>query len=952
MRHWSQLAIRNWRAKPGRTILATLAIALGVGVVIWVTGIYESIRQSVATQVWTWLGKSHLSVESTYGRYGTVYESIVDDVLRLPNVAYASGTLKERVEAVLSDAADASLAETTYVDAIGIRPEQEKPFRDYSEELAEGRVLRAGDAGVVVVERPFAEDHGIRVGGTLRLRRDAGSPARGFEVVGLVDYRRVERFQRPMVLMMLKDLQALVPRAGPARVTKVDIILKETKKLPLTGLKVRAIVDRFRQGFVVNTAEAKLRQVETAQRQTQFVLTLISGVALFTAFFIILSTLSMGMVERIGQLGLLRCVGMTRGQLFGMVVGEVVPVGAVGVALGVPIGIGLMGLSVLIVPQYVGQVVISSWGLVLALVGGAVTAIGGGILPALQAMRVSPLDASRPRSHPERPWLDIAAAVLGLGLIGAHVWMMQRLEPMRWLAPPVALAGVMFLYCGYALLTPGLVRFGGAALVRAAAVGLGVRYRLLRDQVGRASWRSAGICSGLMVGLSLIVCLVVHSRSIAAGWDFPKRMCEAFVWPGRPVSRSVAREAADIPGVALYTLVNDVHCSLGWFAAGEPDSFFKMAKLEFIEGDKAEAIAKLNRGGYILVPPQFAQVRNVKLGSKILIRAGRGGTSFEVAGIVESPALDIAATYMNAESDLVQAQVNGVLGTLEDARRYFGIGDEITLFLLNFDIVDTPPPRMFREDALPTLTRPSYLVRWMEDWREAMPERQAEIDRVFTTWGALGEATDDVLWTRLPAGLEALQTFRSALVFRMKDKWGKLTPAARWRKFREEVVLGMIAERVGVPHAFRQSVAELKAEIDRTLETATYLMTAIPAVALIVAALGVANLMTANVASRSRELAVLRAVGATKSQVTRLVIGEAVVLGATGTLLGLLLGLQAAHGVNTLTYRIWLFPMKFALPWRFTLGAMALTVGVCLIAGVLPARRAARSNIIDALQTA
>jgi ABC-type antimicrobial peptide transport system permease subunit len=77
-----------------------------------------------------------------------------------------------------------------------------------------------------------------------------------------------------------------------------------------------------------------------------------------------------------------------------------------------------------------------------------------------------------------------------------------------------------------------------------------------------------------------------------------------------------------------------------------------------------------------------------------------------------------------------------------------------------------------------------------------------------------------------------------------------------------------------------------------------------------------------------------------------------VVLGATGTLLGLLLGLQAAHGVNTLTYRIWLFPMKFALPWRFTLGAMALTVGVCLIAGVLPARRAARSNIIDALQTA
>ena len=62
MRHSWQLATRNWRARPGRTALATVAIALGVGVVVWVTGAYESIRQSVADQVWTWIGRCHLSV--------------------------------------------------------------------------------------------------------------------------------------------------------------------------------------------------------------------------------------------------------------------------------------------------------------------------------------------------------------------------------------------------------------------------------------------------------------------------------------------------------------------------------------------------------------------------------------------------------------------------------------------------------------------------------------------------------------------------------------------------------------------------------------------------------------------------------------------------------------------------------------------------------------------------
>ena len=56
-----------------------------------------------------------------------------------------------------------------------------------------------------------------------------------------------------------------------------------------------------------------------AQDQQQVVLVLLSCMALLTALFIILSTLSMGMIERISQLGLLRCVGMTRIQLAGLV---------------------------------------------------------------------------------------------------------------------------------------------------------------------------------------------------------------------------------------------------------------------------------------------------------------------------------------------------------------------------------------------------------------------------------------------------------------------------------------------------------------------------------------------------------------------------------------------------------------------------------------------------------
>src|SRR5512142_2501825 len=90
MRHWSQLGIRNWRVRPGRTAGALAAIALGVGVVIWVTCAYESVRLALADQVWLWTGRAQLSVESVYGPEGTVYQAIAGQVSHLPNVKHVA----------------------------------------------------------------------------------------------------------------------------------------------------------------------------------------------------------------------------------------------------------------------------------------------------------------------------------------------------------------------------------------------------------------------------------------------------------------------------------------------------------------------------------------------------------------------------------------------------------------------------------------------------------------------------------------------------------------------------------------------------------------------------------------------------------------------------------------------------------------------------------------------
>jgi putative ABC transport system permease protein len=114
----------------------------------------------------------------------------------------------------------------------------------------------------------------------------------------------------------------------------------------------------------------------------------------------------------------------------------------------------------------------------------------------------------------------------------------------------------------------------------------------------------------------------------------------------------------------------------------------------------------------------------------------------------------------------------------------------------------------------------------------------------------------------------------------------------------------------------------------------------------------VANLMTANVTSRAKQLATMRAVGATRGLVLRLVLGEALVLGILGGGLGVGLGLHLARNIVRMTEVMWGYQLPFAAPWPFVISAVGLTIGLCIVAGIVPARHASRANVIEALRVA
>jgi putative ABC transport system permease protein len=124
------------------------------------------------------------------------------------------------------------------------------------------------------------------------------------------------------------------------------------------------------------------------------------------------------------------------------------------------------------------------------------------------------------------------------------------------------------------------------------------------------------------------------------------------------------------------------------------------------------------------------------------------------------------------------------------------------------------------------------------------------------------------------------------------------------------------------------------------------------ALTLIVAGVGVANIMYVVVRERTREIGVKLAIGARRRHVLAQFVFEAVLICLTGGLAGLLLGAAIVGGVAALpdANPAMFFIANPALPWPIVLGTVGLLVGLGIMAGIFPARRAASLDPVESLR--
>jgi putative ABC transport system permease protein len=138
--------------------------------------------------------------------------------------------------------------------------------------------------------------------------------------------------------------------------------------------------------------------------------------------------------------------------------------------------------------------------------------------------------------------------------------------------------------------------------------------------------------------------------------------------------------------------------------------------------------------------------------------------------------------------------------------------------------------------------------------------------------------------------------------------------------------------------------AEMLKVLDSVLGILTLAVGAIGSISLLVGAIGILTIMTIAVNERISEIGLLRALGASQSQILTLFLGEATLLSGLGGFSGLVLGILGVLLINLLAPVI---PSRVA--WQYVLLAELIAIIIGLAAGVIPALRAARLDPVEVL---
>ena len=828
------LAARYLTGRKLRTFLTTLAIVFGVMILFGLNGLLPALMERFRQSIMTTAGKVDLVVSGATD--GAFDASIADEVRGVDGVTHATGSLRQNV--VLS----ADYAVTALIVA-GIDPATAPDVRPYT--LASGRYLQPGDGNVMVIGESLAEQADLKIGDTLTLPSAGGSM--DFEIVGLIATRAVPGVEE--VYVPLPAVQAMFNQAG--RINTVEAMFAADADRDRVESDVRArLGDEFKIGGI-EAGNQFLASLEIGS----VALNMFGILVLAMGGFIIFNTFRTIVAERRRDIGMLRAVGASRKTVVGIVLVESLLLGVIGTVVGIIVGVAAAyGLSALASPLYeqflhfgIGDPVFTLPTFLFAIVMGVGITVLSGLLPAIQASRITPLEALRPSVG------EVAQRAVSRGAkIGAVLMGLAALTLVSG-NPRASAGGAFLMLIGLVLIGPALVRPIASIFGRLLAIAFAREGQIAQGNLTRQPGRAAITASAMMIGVAIIIAFAGVLSSIDEGFTryLDKSMGADFLLIPQSIVLGVGNVGADAelaqvirdtPGIDAVTTVRVAQTQAKGVPLQvigiDPVTYPQVAGLEFVSSTAEEAYTEIGAGRAIILDGIFTGRSNVQVGDTVALKTPEGDRDYRVVAI--------GTDYLNAKV------VTGFVSQANLAAD-FHVTDDVLLMANKTSDASAASVRAALDDIVERY--PAFTLFESTEWRASMTG--------------------------------TLQGVVSAMYFLM-------------------VAL------------------------------------AIPSLIALI------NTLAINVIERTREIGMIRAVGGTRRQVRRMILAESLLLAGLGIAFGILAGLWMGYSLVGAMGLVG-FNLTYFFPAASVLVAIAVGLIFGVLASLIPARQAARLDIVTAL---
>ena len=843
------VVVRQWRLHKLRLVLTTLGIALGVAVFFAIRTTNTTLIYSLHNTIDKLAGKATLQL--TAGDSG-FSESYLKVVRATPGVAAS--------EPVTETMAFTGLGGGERLLILGLDTSSDLSL--YNDMFEEGAVVSSNPLAFaslpdsIAVSKKFADRMGLRSGAKIPIETVNGT--RNLTVRAIFRSSCAgEVFDGNVAVMDIAAAQDAFDRGD--RIDRIDLI--NSADVNADELQ-QTLTSKLPDGIKVMRPDLRGQSLESSVATVNFALTILSFLAFIICAFLIFNSFGISVQQRWKEIGVLRAIGVTRGGIQRMFLGEAAVIGLIGAIFGVGLGFLLAraGIGIVLsVSQSLYGIAASPRALefnyrtaAIAFVIGIVASVIAAWVPALAASRIDPAAALHNiEVRKVESGTSVLRLVLGVFSIATGLFLSAFYSTTE--AISLQLFYIVFIYLGMILLLPAIITVGGRILRPLMQFLFKAEGVIAVENMTRAPTRTASTVGALMVGLAFVFSTGAYiiSQKAAINRSLDRSLnCDIQVSSSQQLqsssyhfSEAEVHRVLSLEGIAVADPIRVASVDLDGdtisVLAHDMNAYFALAPDLLDTGDNGFARKATSSGQGILVANNLAVRRGLTLGDRVRLDTPGGSLELPVVGTVD---------YFRNEK-----------GTI------------------------------FIDDGV-------YEKYWNDN-------------------------AADYIFIGLKKGV---------------DK----------QAFKRQVSNALGSDR----RAFVYTMDEFKQWVDALVDQFFTLMYLQVVVAIFVAALSLANTMIISVDERRRELGIFRAIGGLRRQVIKLVLLEAVAISLIGLFAGAVAGVfNAYYLVDTAVTAVSGYTIRLLFPHLLVWPAIPVVILIALVAALVPAVRASRLHVVEAI---